>query len=246
MRKILSFFSIFVLAFILVACGGVKISFEQDEITIKVGDETTLEPINSDESLDLEWSSSQDSVVSVDQEGQIVGLIVGSSEITVTVKDHDVSAVIKVNVEEYDAEISFEDESVNVAMGSFLTLTPIVTPQRSLTFVWESEDEEVATVDQDGKVTPVAIGTTDITASARGKLATIEVNVVYADPSSVPITGYDSVLVKALSEVQLTATVVPEFAQQGVTWSSSDETIATVDSNGLVEFVGVGEVTVTA
>ncbi|MDD4388920.1 MAG: Ig-like domain-containing protein, partial [Bacilli bacterium] len=246
MKKFFGFFSLLCLALILVACGGIKLSFEQEEITIMIGDEVVLEPVISDDTLTLEWSSSELSVVKVDDSGKISGISVGSAEITVGVKDKKVSATIKVIVKEYDAELSFDKETVNLALGTSLTLVPIVTPQRELTFAWTSEKEEIATVDQKGKVSPLAVGTTEITVSARGKSASITVNVVIPDPVSIVISGYDSTIVKALSTLQLEADVIPMFAIQGVEWSTSDVAVATVDETGLVSFVGLGEVTITA
>lgn len=245
MKRLLVFFSIICFAVILTACGGVKVSFEQEEITIMVGDEKVLEPTLSDETLDLEWASSDDEIVSVDQTGKITGIAIGEVNITVTVKDKKASASIKIKVIEYDAEISFDKESVNVALGTTLTLVPVVTPARELTFSWSTDKENVATVDQTGKVTPVAVGTAVITASARGKSASITVNVVVPDPNNIIIKGYDSTIVKALESLQLEADVVPNLAIQGVDWSSSDETVATVSETGLVNFVGVGQVTIT-
>src|SRR5690554_5821073 len=152
MKRLLVFFSIICFAVILTACGGVKVSFEQEEITIMVGDEKVLEPTLSDETLDLEWASSDDEIVSVDQTGKITGIAIGEVNITVTVKDKKASASIKIKVIEYDAEISFDKESVNVALGTTLTLVPVVTPARELTFSWSTDKENVATVDQTGKV----------------------------------------------------------------------------------------------
>ncbi|MCK9537198.1 MAG: hypothetical protein M0R05_06450 [Bacilli bacterium] len=122
MKKFFGFFSLLCLALILVACGGIKLSFEQEEITIMIGDEVVLEPVISDDTLTLEWSSSELSVVKVDDSGKISGISVGSAEITVGVKDKKVSATIKVIVKEYDAELSFDKETVNLALGTSLTL----------------------------------------------------------------------------------------------------------------------------
>jgi uncharacterized protein YjdB len=246
MKKLLVFLSILCFAVLLTACDRVKISFEDEEITIMVGDERQLEPVVSDETLVLEWSSSDDDIVDVDGTGKVTGLAVGNAEITVTIKDKNKSAKIKVIVIEFDAEISFDKQSVNVALGSTLTLVPIVTPQKAVTFTWSSSDEEIATVDQTGKVTPLAVGETTITASGRGKSASIKVNVIIPDPTSILIKGYSSTIVKAGTTVQLSADVIPQYAIQGVDWSSSDETIATVDEDGLVTFVGIGDVTITA
>lgn len=116
-----------------------------------------------------------------------------------------------------------------------------------LTLEWTSSDEEVATVDENGLVTAVEAGTADITVSVPDTELTSTCKVTV----TVPVEG-----IQAPDEMQLTingtaskeigAKLVPEDAT-GVklVYASSDENIATVDENGVVTAVAMGECVIT-
>ena len=125
------------------------------------------------------------------------------------------------------------------------TLTATVAPELGESTVsWSSSDEAVATVDG-GTVTPVAAGTTTITATAGEKTATCTVTVsTWVPATAVTLNKTTMDLYMSRSET-LTATVTPENTTESLTWSSSDETIATVD-NGVVTAVATGTATITA
>lgn len=122
--------------------------------------------------------------------------------------------------------------------------------------IWESENENVATVDQNGNVTPVGMGTTRIRASVQARTRTLRVSCrirVRGIPvRSITITPnhLDLDLSNKLrnSSAQLTANVLPKNAScTRVTWSSSDENVATVDRiTGLVKARSKGNCEVTA
>ena len=115
------------------------------------------------------------------------------------------------------------------------------------TVTWSSENEDIATV-EDGVVTAVGAGTTNITAKVGEFTATCEVTVV------VPL---ESISVKADGatdslEVDDTVNLTVEYSpadttvERDVTWTSSDDTVATVDENGTVTAVKGGTATITA
>ncbi|MDE5685599.1 MAG: Ig-like domain-containing protein [Paramuribaculum sp.] len=107
---------------------------------------------------------------------------------------------------------------------------------------WESADETVATVDQNGEITAVNPGTTTITAKCNDASASCEVTVV--PPTTIALSQNELTL-KIDETAQLTATA--ENADNNpVEWTSSDETIATVDATGLVSALAAGQATITA
>ena len=115
---------------------------------------------------------------------------------------------------------------------------------------WSSADESIATVDESGEVWAVAEGTTTVTAKAldgSGVKGTVTVNVRYA-VKNVTLTGAEELTEGQTA--QLTAAFTPENAtNKGLIWSSSDETVATVDQNGVVSVKDISEtktVTITA
>ncbi len=149
--------------------------------------------------------------------------------------------------------ISAADDATEVQATGTLQLSAVVNPAAAnQEVVWSSEHEDIATVDANGLVTGVAIGTTKIFATAKGTDVKGEYSLTVTAAPSVPVssitlTAEDGKTGADIGEtVQLTSAVLPENSMQSVTYTSSNTSIATVDSTGLVTFVGDGDVTITA
>lgn len=124
------------------------------------------------------------------------------------------------------------------------TVNPVIADQPAVS--WSSDNTSVATVDANGLVTGVNDGTANITVATNdgGFTATCAVSVTtrVIDVSVSPSTSS----LAPLETLQLTTTIVPEDAvDRSVTWSSSDESVATVDANGLVSAVADGTASIT-
>ena len=138
------------------------------------------------------------------------------------------------------------------SLGETVQLAAAVTDATgnslSGTFTWSSSDETVATVDANGEVTAVGIGSAQVTAETSGiqGSATVAVEQV---PASVTVDP-DQTTIVAGNEVQLTATVFDAANNEApgatVTWSSSDDAVASVDQTGLVSAVAEGSATIMA
>ena len=154
--------------------------------------------------------------------------------ISIMVVDSDIPAT----------KITLDKTECSLNVGENVTLKETVTPADTTDeVIWESSDEDVATV-KDGVVTAVGKGTATITATAGDVSATCEVTV------TVPVTkvtlDQDSLFLLKGDTATLTATVEPaEAADEEVTWTSSDEDVATVE-DGVVKAVGKGTATITA
>lgn len=137
-------------------------------------------------------------------------------------------------------------------LGSALTLTATVvtTGEASDAVSWSSSDETVATVDMAGNVTSLAVGASSITATSTADASKSDAITLTVDPldgvSSVAIDGGDQSTVLG-SALTLTATVATTGdASDAVSWSSSDETVATIDVAGNVSSLAVGATSITA
>jgi uncharacterized protein YjdB len=114
---------------------------------------------------------------------------------------------------------------------------------------WTSADNSIATVDENGTVTATSTAASAKTTTVSVKVgditrtATITVNPIAISSISIDYTG--SNLLKAGSTAQLSATVEPLNQQVGYYWSSSDESVATVNSDGKVTGVSAGTATIS-
>lgn len=150
--------------------------------------------------------------------------------------------------------VTLDRESAEIEVGATLTLRATVAPADATdkSVGWSSSDESVAKV-ASGVVTGVAEGTAEITVkTANGKEAKCRVTVLAAEePEPIQVEGitlsHKDAELKKGETVQLSAAVTPEDAEdKGVVWSSSDDSVATVDQSGKVTAVGPGEATITA
>ena len=141
-------------------------------------------------------------------------------------------------------------EATLTAAGATVELVATVAPDNATDkkVTWSTSDDKVATVDANGVVTAVADGKATITATVGDKTATCEVTVAIVVPvTGVTLNQTEATLTEAGATVELVATVAPENAtDKKVTWTTSDDKVATVDENGKVTAVANGTATITA
>lgn len=210
----------------------------------------TISPKEADNQTVL-WSSSNGSVASVSNNGKIDALAPGSSTITAKSDDGGFAASCYVTVVAKTIEVSSISLSLTeltLTEGDSETVTATVKPDDATdkTVIWSSSAPAVATVDG-GKITAVKEGEATIAAKAGDKTAACKVTVekkiiavetVELDKNELELTEGDS--------ATLVATVKPDDAtDKGVTWSSSDPEVATVE-DGAVTAVKEGTATLTA
>ena len=173
--------------------------------------------------------------------------------------DGEKSATCKVSVQAESAGtisvtgVSVTDKEISLEEGKEQTLTATVSPSNATNkaVTWGTLDPSIATVDQNGKVTAVAEGSTVITVTtADGAYNTYVLVKVTAKPSTIVEVEGVTLDAKTLNLTEgenktLTATVLPANAtNKKVTWESIDTSVATVDQNGKVTGVKAGSTTV--
>jgi hypothetical protein len=141
----------------------------------------------------------------------------------------------------------------SIAVGVPLQLTATVLPANAdvLTVSWSTSDQTKATVSETGLVTAVAAGSVDITATPTADETKFRTFSLTVTPPPASLQGVEIVAAKTSLEtsetLQLSVNYLPAgYAGQGVTWSSSAPSIATVSVAGLVTALAVGSVTITA
>lgn len=149
--------------------------------------------------------------------------------------------------------VALSDATLKAGETTVLTASfdPNTTPQSARGLKWSSDNESVATVDASGKVTAVGVGQARITATSEVfEEASPAECVVTVNKNDVQIEGValneTAVEVKPGDKLQLSASVLPEGSPQGVTWSSSNAEVASVDEAGLVTAIAEGTAVVTA
>lgn len=122
--------------------------------------------------VEAKWSSSNDNVASVDQNGRVFGVSKGTAIITATVDGQSYTCEIAVKDLGYipTVQIDLVYENVQLTKDSQFTLVPYLMyngkSYADAKFTYTVEDAEVAIIDEDGKITAKAIGTTQITINA--------------------------------------------------------------------------------
>ncbi len=158
--------------------------------------------------------------------------------------------IVKVNVPTTGVTVTPTNQTINV--GNTFTITPTVTPDNATdkSIIWTSSDDTIATVDANGKVTALKEGTATITATTNdgGFTASCVITVVKREGRVTGITVTPISKTATVGEIFfVTPYITPVDAEdKSVTWSSSNPSIATVDSNGKVTVIREGVVTITA
>ena len=204
--------------------------------------------------LTLAWTSSDESVATVDATGMVVAVSAGEADITASVTDSEMSAVCKVTVKVAAKDITVPDNlDVKLNDGNETTVEATVSPADATDakVSYASTDEAVATVDKDGRVQVLQPGECDITTTLMqdGEKVTEKTTHVKAfyEVESITLDSNEGKLTVGNSHT-IKATVAPEevAAETTIEWSSSNEKVATVDSNGKVTAVSSGNATITA
>ncbi|AGF57396.1 putative repeat protein (TIGR01451 family) [Clostridium saccharoperbutylacetonicum] len=142
----------------------------------------------------------------------------------------------------YGSSIAIDESSMDLTIGDSSQLTATIAPSGA-TVTWTSSDSSIGTVDSTGKVTGVAEGTCTITATTPDGLTATCTVTVTKENKSISLNKSTTNLTIDDSET-LIATTTP--AGINVKWSSSDTSVATVDSNGKVTAIGTGIATIIA
>lgn len=216
--------------------------------------QTIIKPDNATDKS-VTWTSSNPAIATVDENGIVTALKAGTTTITATTNDGGFKAncIITVTGEVVNVTgITLSPTTKTMYTGESFILTPTITPDNATnkSVTWTSSDPTIASVDESGIVNAIKKGTATITAKTNdgGFTATCVITVNEGDKKVTGITLTPTTnTIKPGDSFVITPTVTPvDAADKSVTWSSSDSSIAKVDSTGKVTALKAGTATITA
>lgn len=144
--------------------------------------------------------------------------------------------------------VSISESIIELTEGDSFTLTASILPENASdkSIIWASSDEKVASV-VNGKVSAIAPGNANITATASGKSASCMVTVKSKEivAEGVVVSPTQASVVEGKT-IQLSAKIYPDGVDQSIEWASDNKDVATVDANGLVTAHAPGNVKIVA
>ena len=200
----------------------------------------------------LKWSSSKNSVVSVNKSGQIYGKKLGYATIKVKATDGSgAEATARIRVVREANSISANPSFLSMIVGRRKQIKVKVTPKDATykTVKFKSDNTDIAMVDSKGRVTALAAGKTKIDILAKdnsGKKQSVVVQVRDYIPAT-SLTLSNTTLTMGIGDKQGTVySMSPSGTDDKIKWSTNNKAVAKVNKNGLITAVGSGNATITA
>lgn len=218
----------------------------------------TITPASADQSIT--FSSANDKIATVDQNGTVTGVAAGSTTITATSKTikntengEYLKGTVTINVTEdivHASTLKISIDNAHLKVNETAKITTEVVPDNATykNLVFESSDTSVATVDSTGKVTAKKVGTAEITARIieETNMNPAKVTIIVEEVKVTKLSVAGAVSVNVGESTSLRATIEPDnAANKTLKWTSSDPSKATVSEDGVVTGISGGTVTIT-
>lgn len=216
-------------------------------------DGETPEAAKADDLVDklgMSYTSSDPNVLTVDENGNITAVGIGTAEVAMSSKDGKITTSKVVEVVVTPVSLDMVDRiTLTKEKNSKAKLEAVVQPEDAthVEIEFTSSNEDVATVNSDGEINAVDVGEATITASIKETDLTAEcVVTVVPDIESIELSD-TSLKLKKDGTAQLTATANPDGASiDGIAFASDAPDVATVDEEGNVTAIADGKATITA
>jgi uncharacterized protein YjdB len=250
------------------ALNGVVVTPANPSIPIGVTQQFTATGYYNDQTshditTEVTWSSSNPSVATVNSSGLATAVSLGTATITATsatpssysTTGSSGSTTLTVTTTNLSS-VAVTPVNPSISVGAIQQFTATGTYSNGTSndittqVTWSSSNPSVATVDSTGLAIAVSIGTTTITATSGSISASTTLTVNSATLSSIAVTPADRIILVGTTQ-QFTATgtysdTTSHDITTQVTWSSSETSVATIDSKGLTTAHKIGRTTITA
>lgn len=233
-------------------CTENPVSISPESMELVVGEtgrvSYSLKYSNNYSNYDKPYFSCTSNCVSVTREGNVTAISPGVAYINVYCKLSNVSNTpyCKVTVKEKiidPTSIELDPQTLKIPVGEKGNFTCKLSPKDAKTVLtWGSSNESIATVDSEGNIEAKSIGEADITVSTRNGLKATGRVIVTQAVTKIEIK--DQKLYEGFT-IQLEPSITPSDAETKLTWTSSNNKIATVDKNGKVTALQEGSAQIT-
>ena len=199
------------------------------------------------------WKSNNPNIAIVDSKGVVSGINTGSTDIIVSTTDGRITGKCHVLVKERKVEsIKLDDTDMTLRVGNKKKLSLVVLPENATNkkVSYISSDRNVLSIDENGNMTAKKVGQVVVTVKSVNNIKASS-NITVVDANTVLVNSVklnkSSLRLDVGKEEKLHATISPSNAyNKKINWSSSNTSIATVDSNGNIRGIKDGIVTITA
>ena len=225
-----------------------SVTIEPSSVEMKIGEtfqlKANVEPAGVD--FPMEWISGNAASVTVDN-GQLTAVAAGTSKIILFVGDKKAECMVTVLDDEEELKgLKITSGDLNLLVGDTKKLAVELDPAGfPAEVVWASTDEKIVSVSQEGVIEAKSVGEVQIKALSGNVKDEITVKVSEPVIESISLL-YDELVLDKGAQYQMIAYVRPESFLPDLKWKTSDNNVATVDADGMITAVGVGEADITA
>ena len=228
-----------------------RIILDRSDATVQIGESIRLGvsvlPQGAQNQL-LYFSSSNEEIAVVDQQGIVTGISAGKATILVYNYASGISSACTIQVAQPVESLQLNTQAIKWTVGTSGSFKPVVSPDDATdkTLVWSSSNEKVATVSKAGKLSALAPGKTVITCTtANGIKATCSVTVVQ-EVEKIKLNKTSATLNEKGQTLSLTASISPKnVTDNSLQWTTSNSKVATISANGVIKAVGNGTATIS-
>ena len=224
-----------------------SVDLDYTDITLKMGEEFRLTALVLPEDASdktVLWSSSDTNAATVNENGMVTAVNSGSATILCKSADSGETSMCNVTVYQPVTGVTISNESMTVRKGQEFWLNATCQPENAMNklIIWSSSDTSIATVDKNGKVTAVEPGDCVITATSQDSGVTARCSLTVTQPITGISLNTNAKTILAGEKFVIIPTIEPLDADnKNVTYTSSDTSVATVDSDGIVTGVRGGK-----
>lgn len=186
---------------------------------------------------DVVWVSMDTSIVQVNSSGIITGKAFGEARVIAYSQDKKISDTCTIIVYDHTTGVAIEQKQLEMNIGESKEISANTLPEGTSdnALTWSSNNPEIASVDENGKVTALKRGACIITATAVDGGSKAECTVTVLQPAKTVSLNKHILTVRVGNSEELIASVGPDDTDnKKVVWNSADSTIVKVSENGII------------